>query len=249
MWRGTGPPFSTLITSRCHRERPDGLPCPLSVRSCRMSSASDDVGMLREAAACSRSTALGNRSGGVRLAKSITRRVLSIAVQPAPVRVLRPQTSTALGACTPSSSGEQRRRPSCPTAPTGARRPGYRRAPRACRPRHAPRSHRAPCWCSAGAGEAGRPEPHTGHGGAAGARHLACALRAQPPLLRRRRLSQVLQDIAEDFVENVAAFACELVKHRAGETLEVKDLQLAIGALVASLGVRATAPSRTPPAP
>ena len=26
--------------------------------------------------------------------------------------------------------------------------------------------------------------------------------------------SQVLQDIAEDFVENVAAFACELVKHR-----------------------------------
>ena len=115
-------------------------------------------------------------------------------------------------------------------------------------PSRVPQSHRALCWCS-GAGKAGGPEPHTGHGGAAGARHLACALRAQPPPLRRRRLSQVLQDIAEDFVENVAAFACELVKHRAGETLEVKDLQLAIGALVASLGVRATAPSRTPPAP
>ena len=39
---------------------------------------------------------------------------------------------------------------------------------------------------------------------------------------------QVLQDLAEDFVENVAAFACELVKHREGDTLEVKDLQLAI---------------------
>ena len=33
--------------------------------------------------------------------------------------------------------------------------------------------------------------------------------------LTRAHASQVLQDIAEDFVENVAAFACELVKHRA----------------------------------
>ena len=40
----------------------------------------------------------------------------------------------------------------------------------------------------------------------------------------------MLQDIAEDFVENVAAFACELVKHREGNTLEAKDLQLALGA-------------------
>lgn len=40
----------------------------------------------------------------------------------------------------------------------------------------------------------------------------------------------MLQDIAEDFVENVAAFACELVKHREGTTLEAKDLQLALGA-------------------
>ena len=32
-------------------------------------------------------------------------------------------------------------------------------------------------------------------------------------------------------MENVAAFACELVKHREGDTLEVKDLQLAIGAM------------------
>ena len=39
---------------------------------------------------------------------------------------------------------------------------------------------------------------------------------------------QVLQDVAEDFVENVAAFACELVKHREGEQLEAKDLQLVL---------------------
>ena len=39
---------------------------------------------------------------------------------------------------------------------------------------------------------------------------------------------QVLQDVAEDFVENVAAFASELVKHREGEQLEAKDLQLVL---------------------
>ena len=33
---------------------------------------------------------------------------------------------------------------------------------------------------------------------------------------------------AEDVVENVAAFACELVKHREGEQLEAKDLQLVL---------------------
>ena len=57
----------------------------------------------------------------------------------------------------------------------------------------------------------------------------SCSSRhSRPPLAFA---SQVLQDIAEDFVENVAAFACELVKHREGDTLEVKDLQLAIGAM------------------
>ena len=69
-----------------------------------------------------------------------------------------------------SSPGGAGLRLSCPTAPIGARSRAYRRVSRACRPRRAPRSHRALCWCSSGAGKAGRPEPHTGHGGAAGAR-------------------------------------------------------------------------------
>jgi transcription initiation factor TFIID subunit 12 len=40
-----------------------------------------------------------------------------------------------------------------------------------------------------------------------------------------------MQDIADDFVENVAAFACELAVHRGGTTLEAKDIQLALGTL------------------
>ena len=40
----------------------------------------------------------------------------------------------------------------------------------------------------------------------------------------------MLQDVADDFVENVAAFACELAVHRGGATLEAKDIQLALGA-------------------
>ena len=75
------------------------------------------------------------------------------------------------------------------------------------------------------------------------------SLCAQLSLLRLPAPSQVLQDIAEDFVENVAAFACELVKHRAGETLEVKDLQLAIGELAHILGALATAPEARPSHP
>ena len=42
--------------------------------------------------------------------------------------------------------------------------------------------------------------------------------------------TQVLQDVADDFVENLAAFACELATHRAGTTLEARDVQLALGA-------------------
>jgi hypothetical protein len=37
--------------------------------------------------------------------------------------------------------------------------------------------------------------------------------------------------VADDFVENLAAFACELAVHRAGTKLEAKDIQLALGAL------------------
>ena len=43
---------------------------------------------------------------------------------------------------------------------------------------------------------------------------------------------QVLQDVADDFVENLAAFACELALHRSGTTLEARDVQLALGALL-----------------
>lgn len=39
---------------------------------------------------------------------------------------------------------------------------------------------------------------------------------------------QVVQDAADDFVDSVAAFACELARHRAGTMLEAKDVQLAI---------------------
>ena len=44
-------------------------------------------------------------------------------------------------------------------------------------------------------------------------------------------LFQVLQDVADDFVENLAAFACELAVHRSGTTLEARDIQLALGTL------------------
>ena len=49
------------------------------------------------------------------------------------------------------------------------------------------------------------------------------------PLLRLEpEAEQVLQDVADDFVENVAAFACTLAKHRASTTLAAKDIQLAL---------------------
>ena len=49
--------------------------------------------------------------------------------------------------------------------------------------------------------------------------------------LRLNLCAQVLQDVADDFVENLAAFACELALHRSGTTLEARDIQLALGAL------------------
>jgi len=52
------------------------------------------------------------------------------------------------------------------------------------------------------------------------------ALSIDPNIKIEPEVEDLLLDIADEFIDSVTNFGCRLAKHRGGDTLEVRDLQL-----------------------